>query len=138
MEYLRQACLLEPDIIEVDVRRTLDDKVVLSHNPSLDGSPLPLAELTYEQLLLIDPGLLLLESALTLCFEHGIRVNLDIKEYEVVESVCAINSFLGLYLSGLSLPGCKENEIFLIHQLLPQAKVLYNADSWEKESYPHL
>jgi len=135
MEYLRQACLAEPDIIEIDVRKTLDDKVVLSHNPSLDGSPLPIAALTYGQLLLYDPGLLLLESALTLCFEHGIRVNLDIKEVGAIPCVCAIIAAWDC-TSQVIFTGCKEGEIGLIHQLLPLAKVLYNADSWDKGSYP--
>lgn len=135
MEYLRQACLLEPDIIEVDVRRTLDDKVVLSHNPSLDGCSQPIVAMSYEQLLAHDPGLLLLESALDFCFEHAIMVNLDIKEFGVVKAVCAIITARAC-ISQVIFTGCKEEEIVLIHQVLPLAKVLYNADSWDKGLYP--
>jgi len=136
MEYLRHACLLKPDIIEVDVRKTLDDKVVLSHNPSLDGCPLPIGNMHYAQLLAHEPGLLLLEDALEFCFEQDIIVNLDIKEYGVAEAVCAVLAAKDC-LSQCILTGCKEKELFLIHQLLPLAKVLYNADSWNKGLYPN-
>lgn len=136
MEYLRHAYLLSPDIIEVDVRKTLDDKVVLSHNPSLDGCPLPIGNMHYAQLLAYKPGLLLLESALEFCFEHDIIVNLDIKEYGVVEAVCAVIAARGC-LSQCIFSGCKEPEVSRIHELLPLAKVLYNADSWDKGLYPN-
>ncbi len=135
MEYLRAACLAKPDIIEVDLRKSLDGRVVLSHDPFLAGCPLSIAEMAYEELLLYDPHLLLLEDALDICFSHDIKVNLDIKEYEVVPPVCAIIQARQC-VTQILFSGCKENEIFLIQQLLPLAKVLYNADSWDKESYP--
>ncbi len=135
MEYLKQACLLVPDFIEVDVRKTLDGKMVLSHNPSLDGCPLPIGNMTYAQLLAHDPSLLLVEDAFALCFAHCIKVNLDIKEYEAVAPVCALIEERGC-TSQVIFTGCKENEIYLIHQLLPHAKVLYNADCWDTGRYP--
>jgi glycerophosphoryl diester phosphodiesterase len=135
MEYLRQACLAKPDIIEIDVRKTLDDRVVLSHDPFIEGCSQNIAEMVYEDLLLHDPALLLLEDALDICFAHDIKVNLDIKEYEVVSPACAIIAARKCTTEVL-FTGCKEDEIFLIKQLLPFAKALYNADSWDKETYP--
>lgn len=135
MEYLRQTSLLRPDFIEVDVRKTHDGRVVLSHNPTLDTSSLAIAELPYEQLLQHEKGLLLLESALEFCLEHAIKVNLDIKEYGVIGPVCSLIDAWSC-VSQVVFTGCMEREILRIHQLLPRAKVLYNAPSWNKGLYP--
>lgn len=135
MEYLIQACLAQPDIIEIDLRKTLDGKVVLSHDPSIEGCSQSIAEMTYEDLLLHDPALLLLEDAFDICFAHAIKVNLDIKEYEVVAPACAIIEARQCS-SQILFSGCREDEIFLIRQHLPLAKVLYNAHPWDRQIYP--
>ncbi|MDY0288289.1 MAG: glycerophosphodiester phosphodiesterase [Sphaerochaeta sp.] len=135
MEYLIQACLAQPDFIEIDLRKTLDGKVVLSHDPCLAGCSLSIAEMMYEDMVLHEPSLLLLEDAFDICFAHDVKVNLDIKEYEVVAPACAVIEARQCS-SQVLFSGCREHEIFLVRQLLPFAKVLYNAHPWDRQTYP--
>ncbi|WP_320129676.1 glycerophosphodiester phosphodiesterase [uncultured Sphaerochaeta sp.] len=134
-EYLQQACLLAPDIIEVDVRKTLDDRIVLWHDAILPGCFEPISQMPYKQLLEKYPKLLVLETALDLCGEHAISTNLDIKEFAAIPEVCRILQKEDC-LDRVVFSGCGKAEIELIYSLLPSARVLFNVQSWDREVFP--
>jgi glycerophosphoryl diester phosphodiesterase len=93
LESLEQAALEGCDLVEIDLRKTLDGKIVLNHDGFLerltDGVGTP-EETYYDELRLLDAGgwmgkrfeqmqVPLFEDALRLAREHGIRLYLDIK-----------------------------------------------------------
>lgn len=135
-EYLEQACLELPDILEVDVRASKDGRVVLWHDEHLPGDSSPIGEQEFQQLEAAHHSLLSLANVLAMCTKYGIRVNLDIKMPEAIEPVKGIVEQHGCE-DQLLFSGCQEPEIEQIHRLLPTSKVLFNADKWDrKEEYP--
>lgn len=116
--YLAYALSMKPDIMEVDVRLSPDGRIVLSHDykPSYSAG-------------------LMLQTVLERCKEHGILVNLDIKELQVVEPVCQVLMQTNT-LDQVIFTGCQEPGVEQIHRLLPNANVLFNADRWDaKQPY---
>jgi glycerophosphoryl diester phosphodiesterase len=134
-EYLQQACSVAPDILEVDVRKTQDNRVVLWHDATLPGCNKPISQMLYGSLLEEYPKILVLETALDICGEHDISVNLDIKELGVIPEVCGILQKQNC-LNRVVFSGCGKSEIELIHFLLPGAKVLFNVEPWDREVFP--
>ena len=132
IEYLEQACLQLPDILEVDVRSSRDGKIVLWHDEYLPNSALSIQDLLYERIQALYPSLLSLETVLTMCSNAGIQVNLDIKTSEAIESVYTLPAF-HKYRNQVIFSGCQEDEILDIHRLLPGCKALFNADRYKRE-----
>ena len=132
IEYLEQACLQLPDILEVDVRSSRDGKIVLWHDEHLPQSVLPIKDLAYDAIQAAHPSILSLQTVLAMCSNAGIQVNLDIKTSEAIESVYRLPAF-HKYRNQVIFSGCQEDEISDIHRLLPGCKVLFNADRYKRE-----
>jgi len=132
IEYLEQACLEQPDILEVDVRSSRDGKIVLWHDEHLPHSVLPIKDLAYDAIQAAHPSLLSLQTVLKMCCKSGIQVNLDIKMREAIEPVHTL-LFAHECRNQVIFSGCQEDEISDIHRLLPGCKVLFNADRYKRE-----
>jgi glycerophosphoryl diester phosphodiesterase len=76
------------EMIEVDVRRTLDGQLVLSHDPSLDESDAPIRAATLAELRASHPDVATLPEALDVARGRA-RLNLDLKEEDTLDLVLA-------------------------------------------------
>jgi|GEM_PF-1243632 len=133
MAYLKLACEKRPDIIEIDVRATLDNVVILSHDPAVGNSVI--AEVTSAQLFETNPTVITLEQALRICEDHRIGLNLDIKEQRVIDPLLRI---LDRHKSErpFIFSGCGRPEVEELHRKSPRSRVLYNADPWDWKKVP--
>ncbi len=76
------------DMIEVDVRRSLDGALVLSHDAAPHGSSIPIRASTAAELRAAYPDLATLDEAMELIGGRT-RMNLDIKDDDIVDDVVA-------------------------------------------------
>lgn len=104
LESLEQAALLGCDVVEIDLRRTLDGKIVLNHDGFLerltDGNG-EVESTFYDDLQMRDAGswmsdrftglkIVLFDDALRLARQRGIRLRLDMKDKGMGAEVLAI------------------------------------------------
>ena len=101
LESLRQAALMGCDVIEIDVRRTLDGKIVLNHDGVLERLTDGIGDIEtsyYDDLRLRDAGgwmgdrfegmrIPLFNDALRLAREENIQLSLDIKDKGIAPDV---------------------------------------------------
>jgi glycerophosphoryl diester phosphodiesterase len=74
------------EFIEVDVRRTRDDALVLCHDPEPHGSTTPVARSTLSELRAEHPGIATLDDALETA--HGrAQLNIDVKEPGTIDQI---------------------------------------------------
>jgi HEAT repeat protein len=138
LESLEQAALEGCDLVEIDLRKTLDGKIVLNHDGFLerltDGVGIP-EKTYYDELRLLDAGgwmgerfeqmqVPLFEDALRLAREHGIRLYLDIKTKGIGPDVLGLLQREGM-LERVQFGGEWED----IKQLYPGANGGYPAVS---------
>jgi HEAT repeat protein len=104
LESLEQAALLGCDLVEIDLRRTLDGKIVLNHDGFLERLTDGHGEVEstfYDDLRMRDAGswmsdrfeglrIVLFEDALRLARDRGIRLYLDMKDKGMGTEVLAI------------------------------------------------
>src|ERR1700678_4217920 len=104
LESLEQAALLGCDVVEIDLRRTLDGKIVLNHDGILERLTSGVGDVEtsyYGNLKLLDAGnwmgerftglhIVLFEDALRLARERNIRLVLDIKDKDIGADVLQI------------------------------------------------
>ena len=104
LESLKQAALLGCNVVEIDLRRTLDGKIVLNHDGILERLTNGAGDVEnsfYGDLRLLDAGnwmgerftgmrIVLFEDALRLAREHDIRLVLDIKDKNIGAEVLQI------------------------------------------------
>lgn len=104
LESLEQAALLGCDLVEIDLRRTLDGKIVLNHDGFLERLTDGHGEVEstfYDDLHMRDAGswmsdrfaglrIVLFEDALSLARNRGIRLRLDMKDKGMGAEVLAI------------------------------------------------
>jgi HEAT repeat protein len=104
LESLEQAALLGCDVVEIDLRRTLDGKIVLNHDGILERLTSGVGDVEtsyYGNLKLLDAGnwmgerftglhIVLFEDALRLARERNIRLVLDIKDKNIGADVLQI------------------------------------------------
>ncbi len=129
MEYVASMLALHPDIMEVDVRTTLDKIVVLWHDPSIPGESKTIAESTFSELKQQFPQLLTLDQVVPILKERDIMLNLDIKDIKAVEPVCLLIA-QHHWQRQVLFSGCQEEELELLYRLEPEAKALFNADRY--------
>ena len=128
--YLEKALEKRPDIIEIDVRRTADNAAILSHDAWPPGGGPLLSRRTLAEIKAVYPEALTLEEAIDLCHHHSICLNLDIKEYSAVLPAAKMvkkKKDSGPFL----FSGCGKEEVPALREALPEARVLYNARSWD-------
>ena len=130
LESLEQAALLGCDVVEIDLRRTLDGKIVLNHDGFLERLTDGVGETEttyYDDLELRDAGawmgdrfahmhIALFEDALRLARERNIRLILDIKTKGIGSEVLALLRQEGM-LEQVRFGGEWED----VKQLYPQA-----------------
>ncbi|MGM0432230.1 MAG: glycerophosphodiester phosphodiesterase [Spirochaetota bacterium] len=133
-EYLLKACRIHPDIVEIDVRKSIDDIIVLWHDESIPGCNEPISCLPYAQLKVAAPQLLTLKEAMDICAESGICLNLDIKEAGAIPALCRMLQATP-HTGETIFSGCGKEEIATLHQLLPGARVLLNATPWNPAAF---
>ena len=77
------------EMIEVDVRRTLDGHLVLSHDPAPHGSAIPVRHQTLAELRAAHANIATLYDAMELIGGRA-RMNLDIKDEDIADDVVAL------------------------------------------------
>lgn len=129
--YLEKACDQNPDIIEIDIRETIDKVVVLSHDPNFPGSDIEIVKLRLKEAKKIYPDLMTLEEAIEICAYKGFCLNLDIKELHVIPSVVTV---VKKYLDRCCFifSGCGPLEIRKLFSIYPEARVLYNVPARDR------
>ncbi|WP_382350115.1 glycerophosphodiester phosphodiesterase [Lederbergia graminis] len=112
------------DMMEVDIRATKDDHVVLYHDESIitsDGSKL-LRELPYEAL----NDVILLENVLPYIKMNNRTINLDVKEDNAIAPMIRIIEHFDMQNQVL-ITGCEKERAAFIKAHYPTYKVLLNA-----------
>lgn len=88
IEGIERALAYGVEMIEVDVRRSSDGALVLSHEPALPGAPAPIAAMPLAGLRAAWPSLATLDEALEAVGRRA-QVNLDIKDAAAAEQAVA-------------------------------------------------
>ena len=112
MAYLRHACTLQVDALEIDIRKAGDGRLLLSHDPI--GT---------------DP-LVSLEDAFTLMAEHSrhdLRINCDLKEYGLEDAVLRTADTCGLKRERLLFTGSVTDCMHARSQW-PDVEIFINAE----------
>ncbi len=123
----------QADIIEVDIRSSLDGVPVLHHDPTItgaDGRTIVLAAHTYEEILAFvhDNGAQLasLESVMRMVVEKGSILNLDMKDIGSIEYIKRSAVAFGAQ-DAIIISGCGYDRARQVIELLPGVQVLLNA-----------
>lgn len=117
IEGIERSIALGMEMVEVDVRRTADDALVLSHDPVLHGTPLPVAAQSLAELRAGSPHEVhTLHEALD-AVRGRVRINLDIKDEAAAPGVLRAIGDAGMRdqcivscLDGACLAGIREAE----------------------------
>jgi len=129
LNYLEEAVLLKPDIIEVDIRQSRDHIVLLSHDNYIEtnGVKYVLKDFDFEDLLALHPPLLTLGWLLDYARDNELFLNLDVKEIEVIEPMAEIlNSHS--HGSNIIVSGCHGESIKMLRKMVPGLRVLMNVE----------
>ena len=128
-DYIKFACKIRPDFIEVDVRCTSDMVPVLHHDPfiTIKENKIYLKDISYSELEELKPEILRLDNIVKFIRSFSIGINFDIKELRCLDSV--INIIKEKDISdNILFTGCTTDEIRIIHNFNPALPVLLNAD----------
>lgn len=122
------------DVIEADVRRTADNRLVVLHDPMLDRTTNgtgPLRVLSYEKARQLDAGqgqpIPFVEEVLDVA-RGRVRVNLDLKESEVVEPAVRLVREAGM-LGSVTFISFLPEAWDILDRLTPESPIIQLVDS---------
>lgn len=130
IEHIFEAMNAGADIIEVDVRSTKDDIVVLSHDDFIDVPGYGfqrIMDIDYDELKITKPGIIRLEDALRIIREHNRIINLDVKDDAVVKPMVKTVKTTGMS-DYVILSGCEKKRALYITENHMGLQVLLNSD----------
>jgi glycerophosphoryl diester phosphodiesterase len=117
------------EIIEVDVRSTLDDVVVLFHDEYVEtvNGKKKISESTFDELTRImpDEGLVRLQEVLPLIREHQRLINLDLKEDNAIDPMIRTVEQFGMRDQSI-ISGCEKDRAMYLKQRYRSYQVLLN------------
>jgi glycerophosphoryl diester phosphodiesterase len=123
------------DMIELDVRRTVDGRVAVVHDPTLErvwGSPLGVSRSTLDELLAVrvgDHGIATLDEALG-CVSMPVMVDYEVADVvePALEVIRAVGALERVLFSGGNVAGHRR-----IRELAPEARI---ALTWTRREPP--
>jgi glycerophosphoryl diester phosphodiesterase len=124
-EYMKSCIGSNAKYIEVDVRKTKDNILVLYHNSTIETKTI--IDTNYDELLKIDPNLVKIEYAINFALDHGFLINFDLKTIEAAEILAKyIEKYNFTYKCVIS--GCHQREAKLLLSLNNHLKIIYNLE----------
>ncbi len=138
LHYLETAIRYMPDIIEVDVRETRDNKAVLCHDSFIADSKnreYILNRHTLSELKEVKPDLLTLKEALSFSSEKGLFLNLDLKSLSAADALIYELNHQN-QTDNIIVSGCHKKEASYLRKKIPHIRVLYNIQDDELAADP--
>ncbi len=135
MSAFKSAIELGADYIELDVRKTKDNKIVIAHDNSLKRIlkiNKKISNLTYDEILKLDnrdDKIPLLEDAIVLAKENRIKLNIELKELIIEKNL--VNDVIDLlnkyhYTDNVVLSSFKYSYLKKAKEINPKIKTIYN------------
>lgn len=137
LEYLKTAASYEPDIIEVDVRRSRDNTAVLCHDPHIEvgGRRYVLEDHDLEELHGLKPDLVTLRDVLEHSRKEGLFLNLDLKELSAADALIYELESLK-QTQNIIISGCHMEEVLYLRSRISDLRVLLNVRDEELDVEP--
>ncbi|WP_284646137.1 glycerophosphodiester phosphodiesterase [Paenibacillus silviterrae] len=141
MESVEAGIRLGADVVEEDIRVTRDGVPILAHDDhvrSVDGTWYSLSQMTYAEAQTLTVAvehngavqtmkLLRLEDIMPLIASSGVKMNLDLKADESIESTADLIHRYGLSQS-VYFSGCERDRALMVQRLCPGLPKLLNAE----------
>ena len=131
-EYLNSCIGSSAKYIEVDIRKTSDNILVLSHDANIKSKEIQ--ETCFSELKTLKPSLITINTAYEYAQKHNFFINFDLKNIDAAP-LLAKSIEENKFTDKCVISGCHEEETKLLHNYNNKLKVIYNL---EKDDIPKI